>query len=186
MTVGKGHLAFWLIDLPRKGKPGANRGRDASSKPPYEYQKRLPTYTPHKAPSATHAVAFVHRDDAVVTGASDGRVYIWRDFKVVHHFEAHGLGSPCLSLQHADGFLFTGGGDGLVKRWRLDKGRYKVVASSRPATGQEKRAKFPTSKAPISAVFHSFRLIFGRAIISRNGLEAWMLLSERARAEHSR
>ena len=43
------------------------------------------------------------------------------------------------------------------------------------APGQEKRAKFPTSKAPISAVFHSFRLIFGRAIISRNGLEAWML-----------
>ena len=53
-------------------------------------------------------------------------------------------------------------------------------------TGQEKRAKFPTSKAPSSAVFHSFRLIFGRAIISRNGLEAWMLLLERARAEHSR
>ena len=53
-------------------------------------------------------------------------------------------------------------------------------------SGQEKRAKFPTSKAPISAVFHSFRLIFGRAIISRNGLEAWMLSLERARAEHSR
>ena len=52
--------------------------------------------------------------------------------------------------------------------------------------GQDKRAKFPTSKAHISAVFHSFRLIFGRAIISRNGLAAWMLLLERARAEHSR
>ena len=52
--------------------------------------------------------------------------------------------------------------------------------------GQEKRAKFPTSKAPISVGFHSFWLIFGRAIISRNGLEAWMLLPERARAEHSR
>jgi hypothetical protein len=52
--------------------------------------------------------------------------------------------------------------------------------------GQQKRAKFPTSKAPISAVFHSLRLIFGRAIISRNGLEAWMLFLERARAEHSR
>ena len=38
--------------------------------------------------------------------------------------------------------------------------------------GQDKRAKFPTSKASFSAVFHSFRLIFGRAIISRNGLEA--------------
>ena len=55
-----------------------------------------------------------------------------------------------------------------------------------PASGQQKRAKFPTSKAHISAVFHSFRLIFGRAIISRNGLEAWMLFPERARAEHSR
>ena len=44
-----------------------------------------------------------------------------------------------------------------------------------PLSGQQKRAKFPTSKAHISAVFHSFWLIFGRAIISRNGLEAWML-----------
>ena len=38
--------------------------------------------------------------------------------------------------------------------------------------GQHKRAKFPTSKAHISALFHSFRLIFGRAIISRSALEA--------------
>ena len=52
--------------------------------------------------------------------------------------------------------------------------------------GQDKRANFPTSKARISAVFHSFRLIFGRAIISWNGLEAWMIFLERARAEHSR
>jgi len=51
--------------------------------------------------------------------------------------------------------------------------------------GREKGAKFPTSKAPLSAVFRSFRLIFGRAIISRNGLEAWMLFPERARAEEN-
>ena len=38
--------------------------------------------------------------------------------------------------------------------------------------GQDKRAKFQTSKPHISAVSHSFWLIFGRAIISRNGLEA--------------
>ena len=31
---------------------------------------------------------------------------------------------------------------------------------------------FPTSKAPISVVSHSFRLIFGRVIISWDGLEA--------------
>jgi FKBP12-rapamycin complex-associated protein len=52
--------------------------------------------------------------------------------------------------------------------------------------GREKSATFPTSKAPLSAVFHSFWPIFGRAIISRSGLEAWMLFPERARAEHSR
>ena len=63
--------------------------------------------------------------------------------------------------------------------------RHREVAPNQYESGQHKRAKFPTSKAPISAVFHSFRLIFGRAIISRNGLEAWMLFPERARAEHS-
>ena len=41
-------------------------------------------------------------------------------------------------------------------------------------------------ESEIPNVFHSFRLIFGRAIISRSGLEAWMLFPERARAEHSR
>ena len=51
------------------------------------------------------------------------------------------------------------------------------LVSERWLPGQHKRAKFPTSKAPISAVFHSFRLIFGRAIVSRNGLDAWMLFS---------
>ena len=40
--------------------------------------------------------------------------------------------------------------------------------------GQDKSATFPTSKAHLSVVFHSFWLILGRAIISRNGLEAWM------------
>jgi hypothetical protein len=62
----------------------------------------------------------------------------------------------------------------------------QLFASSELASGQDKRAKFPTSKAPSSAIFYSFRLIFGRAIISRSGLEAWMLFPERARAEHSR
>ena len=51
---------------------------------------------------------------------------------------------------------------------------------------REKAATCPTSKAPLSAGFHSFRLIFGRAIISRSALDAWMFFPERARAEHSR
>ena len=40
--------------------------------------------------------------------------------------------------------------------------------------------------ARISVVFHSFWLIFGRAIISRNGLDRERLSLERARAEHPR
>ena len=58
------------------------------------------------------------------------------------------------------------------------------VVTSPP--GQHKGATCPTSKAPCSAVFHSFRLIFGRAIISRNGVDARTLFPERARADHSR
>ena len=52
--------------------------------------------------------------------------------------------------------------------------------------GQEKGAKFPTSKARISVVFHSFRLIFGRGSISRTGLDREGLSFERTPAEHSR
>ena len=52
-------------------------------------------------------------------------------------------------------------------------------------SGREKRANFPTSKAPSSAVFSSFRLILGRAIIPRSVLEAWMLFwNARARNTH--
>ena len=69
-----------------------------------------------------------------------------------------------------------------ARKWYKDT-NFAPRASS---AGQDKRAKFQTSKAHISAVFHSFRLIFGRAIVSRDGLEAWMLFPERARAEHSR
>ena len=43
--------------------------------------------------------------------------------------------------------------------------------------GAGKGATFP--KARLSAASHSFRLIFGRAIISRRDLDAWMLLLER-------
>ncbi|KAH8068809.1 hypothetical protein JL721_6377 [Aureococcus anophagefferens] len=53
------------------------------------------------------------------------------------------------------------------KREKLDAQR--AEKEQREAQGSKKRAKFPTSKAPFSADFHSFRLIFGRAIISRNG-----------------
>jgi len=67
---------------------------------------------------------------------------------------------------------------------------------ARRATGPRPRARAPAragkgceipnfSKAPISAGFHSFRLIFGRAIIPLSALEACMLFLERARARNT-
>ena len=64
--------------------------------------------------------------------------------------------------------------------------RSRTAVSCALASGQQKGAKIPTSKAPISVVFHSFRLIFPRAIISRSNLERGRLSLERARAEHRR
>ena len=61
-----------------------------------------------------------------------------------------------------------------------------VRAADVSATGRETRATFPTSQAPPSAAFRLYRLIFGRAIIPRSALDAWMLFLERARAEHSK
>ena len=65
-----------------------------------------------------------------------------------------------------------------------------ATLSMRPSDGaiqgRTRERNSQLQKAPISAVFHSFRLIFGQAIIPWSGLEAWMLVPERARAEHSR
>ena len=43
--------------------------------------------------------------------------------------------------------------------------------------GQEKGANLPTSKAPLPAVSRSFRPMLGRAIVPRNGVDAWMAFS---------
>ena len=48
--------------------------------------------------------------------------------------------------------------------------------------GSKRVRRWPTSKAPISVVSHSFRLMFRRAIISRSDLERERLSLERARA----
>ena len=94
-------------------------------------------------------------------------------------------GVPGDATRRGEGALVAFVGQVPVRCWGPVRLGDHLVPSRRHA-GQDKRAKFPTSKAPFSAVFHSFRLIFGRAIISWNGLEAWMLFPEHARAEHSR
>ena len=51
--------------------------------------------------------------------------------------------------------------------------------------GAGKESDIPNFKGSYLGRFPLVSADFGRAIISRNGLEAWMLLSERACAEHS-
>ena len=75
--------------------------------------------------------------------------------------------------------------EGAAEAWR-EADRLERDEGKMPQAGQEKGAKFPTSKAHISVVFHSFWLIFGRGIISRNGLDRERLSLERARAERPR
>ena len=67
------------------------------------------------------------------------------------------------------------------------EGRPAEVADAAARPLDDLGSKFPTLEAPLSAISHSFRLIFGHsAIISRSVLEAWTGALERARAEHSR
>ena len=61
--------------------------------------------------------------------------------------------------------------------------KFEVATNEGATQGSTRVRRWPTSKAHISVAFHSFWLIFGRVIISRNGVEAWTLVLERARAE---
>ncbi|KAH8095702.1 hypothetical protein JL720_3025 [Aureococcus anophagefferens] len=89
----------------------------------------------------------------------------------------------------APGTPFTiGSALGLVRtELREVLSREKDEGVPQPRSRQRDERGVPDfTKAPSSAVFHSFRLIFGRAIIARNGLDAWMLVGDGARAERSR
>ena len=94
-------------------------------------------------------------------------------------------GATCVPNDSVDISVAVATPSGLITPIVTDAaGKGLTVISSE--TGQEKGAKFPTSKAHISVVFHSFWLIFGRVIISRNGLDRERLSLERARAERPR
>ena len=72
--------------------------------------------------------------------------------------------------------------------WKLRRsaleGLAQILGSETRCTpeGVRRGRELPTSKAPLSADVHSFRLTLGRAIVSRNGLEARALCFERASA----
>ena len=66
------------------------------------------------------------------------------------------------------------------------KNKIEWIASLRGANQGGKRVRNSPTSRLLSAVSHSFRLIRGRAIIPRNGLDARTLFPERTRAEHSR
>ncbi|KAJ8609406.1 hypothetical protein CTAYLR_009089 [Chrysophaeum taylorii] len=124
VSAGIGHLAFWRIEdeMPR-------------------FVRRLPTYGARRAPDATRCVGFL--DDAVATGGSDGRVYVWRDAAISLTFQAHK--GPCRAIVFNNNnnnnqrrmLLFTGGADGVIRCWARDganKKKYELVAAHRPSS----------------------------------------------------
>ena len=87
----------------------------------------------------------------------------YADYKYLLNLPGSTHGSYSRNLNH----LWALGS--VVLQWTMDAREFYYPAL---VAGQQKGAKIATSKAPISVVFHSFWLIFGRVIISRNGLEA--------------
>ena len=85
---------------------------------------------------------------------------------------------------HHDAIFSAGYVDGkaLLRASRADDGRPLYEVDFRAGKG---RGVGQLQTAPISVGFHSFRLIFRRAIISRNSFEDSMSVLERARAECS-
>ena len=111
----------------------------------------------------------VDRGDPVVADeAPRGAVVRGREFEVARALARRAAAEVGRRVRRVD--VQRGAAPG--RDGRGDRAARAVVGRAEQAPGQDKRAKFPTSKAPFSVVFRSFRLIFGRAIISRNGLEA--------------
>jgi hypothetical protein len=100
--------------------------------------------------------------------------------------EAEVIGAPRLRQYHMipDAAVNEDFANGLVSLTYLPPPIHRVLAL--PQGDRRRGTRAPTRKAPRSVVFHSFRLISGRAIISRSGLDAWTLFPERARAEEPR
>ena len=160
-------MSRWTTD----GEPPAAAARDAADEGPRTYEQALNLDLQYETDGKqTIANALAFRDEFAAM--------LQRGFRVIKHAPHHKPKTHKLWLSR----------DGASVWWQpaLDAGPpaaqflvsdIHIILSYPLEPGQQKGAKFPTSKAPISADFHSFRLIFGRAIISRNGLEAWMFFS---------
>ena len=166
--------AAWLLEAAAAGAPAG--GAEACDGLPAAACERRALALYERAAKQGHAAASLRLGDLYSAGrgaAGDlgGAARLAR--AVAHYQAAH-------ELRHAQATF------NLAWCYQRGLGVARDFHLAKRHSGQQKRAKFPTSKAHISAIFHSFRLIFGRAIISWNGLEAWMLFPGRSRAEHSR
>lgn len=129
VTVGVGHVAFWLVE-----------DEVASTK------RRLPPFRKQRPP-ALHSVAF--GADAVLAGASDGRVYAWRDdLELAFVIDAHR--GPCRALALDAKTLYSGGADGLVKTWTSAKGTFELADTFRP-TNPHRKKQTPRKKPSTTA-----------------------------------
>ena len=134
---------------------GGGRGAASSSSWSESWPKR---FWPHSNSSNDVAVDLAPAQQVAETP---------RRAPVAHGEVAHGVADARLEPVRLEGH-------GAV---HLPTGDVHAHAPVARRPGQEKSAKFPTFEAHISVVFHSFRLIFGRAIISPSALDALMFFS---------
>ncbi|XP_076458557.1 77 kDa echinoderm microtubule-associated protein-like [Babylonia areolata] len=118
VTVGKEHLQWWKVYPDSKElQPFAQ--------PDYESYLR-----------AKYVVCAVHTEKGdLVTGDSNGTVYIWGDGgNKISNFVKHGHEGPVLSVMYYKGYLLSGGRDGAVSAWTWGRNMDNAATVKIPAS----------------------------------------------------
>ena len=62
--------------------------------------------------------------DLIITGADNGKLYIWRNYKLVTYVNAHEGAVNCLEYSGKESnILVSGGIDGKIMLWKIE---YKI------------------------------------------------------------
>jgi len=78
------------------------------------------------------AIAFAK--NLIITGADNGKLYIWRNYKLVTYVNAHKGAVNCLEYSDKDSnILISAGIDGTVKLWKIE---YKFALNQRAVPAQ--------------------------------------------------
>jgi WD40 repeat protein len=61
----------------------------------------------------------VHRN-MVMTGSDSGKIYVWKDLKIIHSVSAHEGAINCIEHSAELNYVVSGGQDGKIVIWKVD------------------------------------------------------------------